>query len=123
MFSKPTPKTAAALTNRIGAIAASPALEASVYCDASDRKDRAARAPAFKPASVVLPAGEVFKVVMKNVSANGARIEFFRKHTLSKRLYLTEPSLPLSTWAEVIWQWDGAAGIKFIAGPAVSTGE
>jgi hypothetical protein len=117
MFRKTAPVKEAdpALLKRLEAIARSPQLDAAVYCDVSNKAQRSPRDPLFKPAAVQLTAGDRFSVVIKNLSREGARLEFFRKHVLTERLYLVEQTLPLAAWARVVWQADGAAGIRFIA--------
>ena len=41
-------------------------------------------------------------------------IEFFRDVQLGDHVLLTEPTLQIRTWAEVMWQARGAAGLKFV---------
>ena len=44
----------------------------------------------------------------------GARVEFMRDVELPDRVLLSEPTLQLKTWAYVIWQTRGAAGLQFV---------
>jgi hypothetical protein len=48
------------------------------------------------------------------ISNEGARIEFMREIPLPDRVLLSEPTLRLKTWAYVIWQTRGAAGLQFV---------
>ena len=77
-------------------------------------KARTARQPVYKNGALTLGDGQKLKVVIKNLSAAGAYVEFFIKTDLRGDVVLTEPTLPLKRWARVIWQRDGAAGLKFI---------
>ncbi len=53
-------------------------------------------------------------VVVKNVSATGARVEFLRDIQLTDRVMLSEPTLRIKTWTYVVWQTRGAAGLQFV---------
>lgn len=106
------------MADRLRKIAAKPAIEdVSAYQDEPRKQDdnRPKRQPTFKQATIQLRSGERLDVVVKNVSDTGARIEFFRKVTLTDSVLLTEPTLQLRTWAYVMWQTDGAAGLQFVA--------
>ncbi|MDZ4760223.1 MAG: hypothetical protein SGJ21_04040 [Alphaproteobacteria bacterium] len=105
------------LAHRLKAIAAKPALDQTEYEDLAIRNDRTGRAkrdPTFKQATLRLSTGERIDVVVKNVSDTGARVEFFKKSTLSEKVLITEPTLRLRTWARVTWQVEGAAGLQFL---------
>ena len=43
----------------------------------------------------------------------GARVEFLRDIQLTDRVMLSEPTLRIKTWAYVVWQTRGAAGLQF----------
>ena len=101
------------LAARIAGVAArtsGPPSEISVASPTS----RALRVPAFKSATVQLITGERLDVILKNISATGARVEFMRDIQLSDRVYLREPTLQLSVWAYVVWQERGVAGLEFV---------
>lgn len=104
-----------ALAARLQQISSSQALEASAYSDVSTRKRaRNERSATYKTAGLMTGAGERMAVVIKNLSATGARLEFFRKVDLPDRLWLSEPTLPLQTWANVVWREEGAVGVVFV---------
>ena len=44
----------------------------------------------------------------------GARVEFMRDMQLPDRVMLSEPTLRIKTWAYVVWQTRGAAGLQFV---------
>jgi len=114
MFKKPAPtKQQDALSERMKAIAERKPIDQSNYRDISYQSDRPRRTPTFKQAHLMMATGERLNVVVKNITDYGARIEFIRKTHLSDRVHLSEPTLPLNTWARVIWQSDGAAGVLF----------
>jgi hypothetical protein len=75
---------------------------------------RAVREQTFKQGTITTRGGERVPVVLKNVSKTGVRIEFFRDVILGDHVLITEPTLRLNIWAEVMWQSRGAAGLKFI---------
>jgi hypothetical protein len=115
MFKKPASrKPQDALSDRLKAIAERKPADQSYYRDIIQKKDRAQRLPTFKQAHVMMATGERLDVVIKNITDYGARIEFIRRTHLSDRIHISEPTLPLNTWAQVIWQSDGAAGVLFI---------
>lgn len=82
--------------------------------NAHEATGRARREATFKQGTVTTRGGERVPVVIKNVSATGVRIEFFRDVTLGDHVLITESTLRLNTWAEVMWQSRGAAGLKFV---------
>lgn len=100
------------LADRMRKIAAAPA-EDVVYSSAHTGEKRATRQPTFKSATVTTLGGERIDVVVKNVSSTGARIEFVRDVSLTDRVMLSEPTMRLKTWAYVVWQTRGAAGLQF----------
>ena len=101
------------LLARARAIGAKPA--ASAYNDVGGRGQRALRSKVFRQGVATLSGGERLEVAIKNLSSTGCRIEFFRQTTLTPRLTIEEPSIPLHFEAEVIWQGDGAAGLRVIS--------
>jgi hypothetical protein len=72
------------------------------------------RKPTFKAATLAFITGERVDVVVKNVSDTGARVEFLRDIQLPDRVLVSEPTMRLKTWAYVIWQTRGAAGLQFV---------
>lgn len=119
MFRKNTPPKPDALGARLKAISESKAPDA--YEDGPSR-ERSRRNAVFKPATVQLGFGEQVPVVIKNISATGARVEFFANRPLRERLLLSESSLALSQWADVVWEEDGAVGLRFTGGAAKPKG-
>lgn len=83
------------------------------------RDVRAQRDAVFKPAIAVTAFGEKVPVVIKNISETGARVEFFQNRPLKERLLLSESSLALRCWAEVVWEGDNAVGLRFTRGDTV----
>ena len=115
MFKKKDPNEGSVLANRIKAVAGSNPDGETEYVDTRIRpNDRAPRQPTYKHATIQLRGGERLSVVVKNISRSGARIEFFRNVALSDVVFLMEPTLKLRTWAEVMWEREGVAGIRFI---------
>ena len=114
MFKKPTSgKPDDPLADRMRKIAAVPAEEVT-YSSAGPGEKRAERKPTFKSATVTMLGGERVDVVVKNVSSTGARVEFLRDIQLTDRVMLSEPTLRIKTWAYVVWQTRGAAGLQFV---------
>ncbi len=99
------------LVERWKSIAAKPA--PSSYEDAP-RNPRAPRSKVFRQALATLEGGEKLAVAIKNLSSTGCRIEFFRNTPLTPTLTLEEQSLSLHFESQVVWQGDGAAGLRFI---------
>lgn len=77
-------------------------------------KDRAPRQATFRDATIALDNGERMTVAVKDVSANGARVEFFRHVSLPQSFILSAPGMKLKRRARVVWQRDGAAGVEFV---------
>ncbi len=117
MFKKsnpPTPKDT--LSERVRQLSG-PKQTASGSTEPAAPRTKAARTPrqpVYKNGALTLGDGQKLKVVIKNLSATGAYVEFFVKTDLRGDVVLTEPTLPLKRWARVIWQRDGAAGLEFI---------
>jgi hypothetical protein len=115
MFSrkKPDPGPAPELVERWKVIASKPAPAA--YDDlAGARAQRGARQSVYRQATATLEGGEVLPVVIRNLGSSGCRIEFFRQTPLTGRILIDESSLPLHFRAEVMWQGDGAAGLRLL---------
>lgn len=114
MFKKSDKKASDPLADRMRKIASVPVEETNYSAVATGEK-RAERKPTFKTATLTMISGERIDVVVKNVSATGARIEFLRDVMLTDRVMLSEPTMRIRTWAYVIWQTRGAAGLQFVA--------
>jgi hypothetical protein len=84
------------------------------YSSVQQTNKRADRHPTFKQGTLTTRGGERIPVVVKNVSSTGVRVEFFKDVQLGDHVLLSEPTLQIRTWAEVIWQGRGAAGLKFV---------
>ena len=113
MFKKPGKEAADPLADRMRRISNVPQ-EEHTYSSAQEQAGRAVREPTFKQGTITTRGGERVAVVIKNVSKTGARIEFFKDVELGDHVLITEASLRLNIWAEVMWQSRGAAGLKFV---------
>ena len=102
------------LAERLRKISNVPQQEEVTYSSVHEQTGRSVREPTFKQGTITTRGGERIPVVLKNVSKTGARIEFFRDVELGDHVLITEPTLRLNIWAEVMWQSRGAAGLKFI---------
>ncbi|MBL8536160.1 MAG: PilZ domain-containing protein [Hyphomonadaceae bacterium] len=81
---------------------------------ASKLHARSERAPAYRQGVIVIEDGQRVTVVIKNLSASGARIEFFLKRELPAVITLIEVTKRIHRRARVVWQGDGVAGIEFL---------
>jgi DNA-directed RNA polymerase subunit E'/Rpb7 len=113
MFKKPNSGKPDPLAERLRKIADVQA-EDVTYSSVAPGEKRSERKPTFKAATLAFITGERVAVVVKNVSDTGARVEFMRDVELPDRVLLSEPTLQLKTWAYVIWQTRGAAGLQFV---------
>ncbi len=77
--------------------------------------ERAVRQAIFRQGALILADGEKLPVALKNISATGARIEYFIRRDLPERVILVEATLRIKAHARVVWQRDGVAGLAFIA--------
>lgn len=121
MFGRPkAPGGKAALADRVrhvGERKVAPAYEAPPPPEKASwtkPKDRAEREPHFRNGVLVLGGGQRLSVIIKNLSATGARIDFFVKTDLPDEVVLNEPTLKLMTRARVVWRLEGSAGLEFI---------
>ena len=78
---------------------------------------RAERTTGWRPGTLIFLGGERLKVVVKNISDTGARIEFVRSTQLPERVQLVEPIRGVKRSAYVIWQDWGVAGLQFVDRP------
>ncbi|GAM99857.1 hypothetical protein U91I_03512 [alpha proteobacterium U9-1i] len=76
--------------------------------------ERAVRLAVFRQGALILADGEKQPVVVKDISATGARIEYFVRRELPDFITLVEPTLRIKSLARVIWQRDGIAGLAFV---------
>jgi len=113
MFKKTAPAKSTPLAERLRKIADVQPDEVT-YSSVHPGEKRSERKPTFKAATLTFITGERVDVVVKNVSDTGARVEFMRDMALPDRVLLSEPTLRLKTWAYVIWQTRGAAGLQFV---------
>ena len=113
MFKKGKNEPYDPLADRMRKIATVP-VEEQTYSSVHEQAGRAVREQTFKQGTITTRGGERVPVVLKNVSKTGVRIEFFRDVILGDHVLITEPTLRLNIWAEVMWQSRGAAGLKFI---------
>jgi hypothetical protein len=103
------------LANRMRKISGVSALpQEEVTYSSMQQNKRAERTATFKQGTITTRGGERIPVVVKNISSTGVRIEFFRDVQLGDHVLITEPTLQIRTWAEVMWQSRGAAGLKFV---------
>jgi hypothetical protein len=115
MFKKPGNNNAAdPLGDRMRKISGAPPAEERTYTTIHQDNKRETRQPTFKQATITTRGGERIPVVVKNVSPSGARIEYMKETTLGDHVLLSEPTLRIKTWAEVMWETRGAAGLKFV---------
>lgn len=77
-------------------------------------KRRQPRVAGFKPGTLTFTGGERVDVVVKNLNAAGARVEYIRGTRLPERVMLIEPQNGVRKWAHVSWQTWGAAGLQFV---------
>jgi hypothetical protein len=114
VFKKSDPRSAqvSVPAERVKAIAAKGA--PSGYADFGGRKPRAARKYVFKQAFAIMECGERVPIAIKSMSETGLRVDHFQNRSLGDRVLISEPSIPLHCWAEVIWERDGAAGLRVV---------
>jgi hypothetical protein len=77
-------------------------------------KTRAHRDSVFKQATITLDSGSRLSVAIKDISAGGARIEFFQDVALEGEFTISEPMTRLRRRARVAWRVQGAAGLIFL---------
>lgn len=77
------------------------------------RQSRSERAPTFREGNLLLAGGTKERVVVRNISATGARVDFFSAGALSSRVLLSARSLGIQRWARVVWSDAHSAGLEF----------
>jgi|GEM_PF-1414323 len=80
----------------------------------SERK-RAERHPQYKQGVIVIDGYEKMKVIIKDISVTGARIDYFVRRELPQFVVLQEATLRLNHRARVVWQDGSSAGLTFEA--------
>lgn len=75
---------------------------------------REVRKPSFRPGTLTFMHGERLDVMVTNISATGARVQFMRNTHLPERVRVTEPLTGLNKWGYVVWQAANVAGIAFV---------
>ena len=113
IFGKSTPPDKSVLASRLRNIAER-APAGAVEKAAARSKQRAPRQALFRNATITLDSGEKMTVAVKDVSAGGARVEFFRHVPLPATFMLSEPMMKLKCRVRVVWQREGVAGVEFI---------
>jgi hypothetical protein len=68
----------------------------------------------FRQGALILADGEKHPVAVKDISATGARIEYFVRRELPAFVTLVEPTLRIKSRARVVWQREGVAGLAFV---------
>jgi hypothetical protein len=114
MFKKPGKDTPDPLGDRMRKISGAAPPEEKTYTSIHQDNKRSPRQATFKQATITTRGGERIAVVVKNVSDTGARIEYMREVSLGDHVLLSEPTLRIKTWAEVVWETRGAAGLRFV---------
>ncbi len=99
-----------ALNDRVRAITERQAIQAPP----PQAKARADRDSVFKQATITLDSGVRLSVAIKDISAGGARIEFFQDVALEGDFTISEPMTRLRRRARVAWRAQGAAGLVFL---------
>jgi hypothetical protein len=114
LFKKKDPTAAPVLVpaERVKAIAAKG--PPAGYKDFGGRKPRAARKYMFKQAFAIMEHGERVPIAIKSLNATGLRVEHFQNRSLGDRVLISESSIPLHFWADVVWERDGAAGLRVV---------
>lgn len=113
MFGKPRGK--AGLTDRVRHVAErKPPPLPQETAPPRPKEERADRRPIFRRAAIIFDSGQTMDVAVKNMSAKGARIEFFSHAELPPEFILHEPTLTQRRRARVVWQRAGMAGLQFL---------
>jgi hypothetical protein len=76
---------------------------------------RSPRQATFRNGAVLYGDGKRLAVVIKDLSDEGARIEFFQRIELPDTVILSEPTARLRRRAIVVWRKEGVAGLRFCA--------
>jgi hypothetical protein len=93
-----------------------PARAQPIHPPATAQPTKPARAPrqtVFRNATILFASGERMAVVIKDLSATGARVEFVARVDLPPEATLIDIT-GRRRQVRVVWQREGAAGIEFI---------
>lgn len=101
------------LADRIRSVSERPSAAAAAP-PRNPRRERAERKLLYRRGVLVFGDGVRLEIALKNLSAGGARVEYFTNVELPAEVVLIEPTLNLRRRAGVIWQRDGAAGLRFL---------
>jgi hypothetical protein len=72
------------------------------------------RTAAFKEALIITETGAQIKVIIKDITERGARVEFHAGGGVIRgRVQLVEPSRGLKRYAQVRWRDQNSAGLEF----------
>jgi hypothetical protein len=113
MFSKRPPKGGQPnLEARIRRIAENPPVERAPIAPAAP--SRPPRTPTFRQATLLFGAGQSLEVVVKNISHNGARVEFFVHAEIPTEVVFSASSIGVRRPARVVWRRDWAVGLRFL---------
>lgn len=103
------------LSRRLGALSRATKIEAPPPKVRNPRKERAAdRRSTYRPGIVVDESGAETSCIIKNLSEAGARIVLEGEAALSPRVVLKIVQCAEKRAAEIIWQRECEAGLKFI---------
>jgi hypothetical protein len=109
----PAPPAAPAVPReRIAAIAAQK--PPAHYFGEGETTGRAERRQVFRDGVAILPHGETLPVTIRNISAGGFGIHHEGIAPLPGRVLLTEPTLPVHIWGDLVWQTERAAGFRIV---------
>jgi hypothetical protein len=74
---------------------------------------RPARKPVFRRALAILSDGQALPVIVKDLSAGGARIHYEGETPPSGRVLISEPTTPMHVFADLVWRNPHCAGVRF----------
>lgn len=114
MFGKAKSRSADRLSERIRLALERPIAPPPSTHSLTRQLERAVRQAVFRQGALVLAGGEKLSVALKNISATGARVEYFTRRELPEAVILVEPTLRIKSRARVVWQRDGVAGLAFV---------
>lgn len=84
------------------------------YAPRPSYAERPTRDAVFHNAVVVLTTGERFRIAVKDLSADGARIEFFHDIPFTECVLLIDVQTAMKRHARIVWHRQGVAGLAFI---------
>jgi hypothetical protein len=116
VFRKRPPSGKDLLTDRVRQLGARDQLATPQVERGWSANTRAEREAVFKDASLILPDGHRIRVVIKDLNAEGARVEYFQQTRLPEFVEIAASMLKLKRRARVVWQNGAAAGLQFLDG-------